>query len=95
MFDIIAPDQHQPAAAIDCGGIDHGKRGIRPRLALEPRLPPPNRRTSQAASPISASTMTKAKEPKRLRHVLSPSNIIRIYARFAGQSPRNKRLGAN
>jgi hypothetical protein len=27
MFDIVAPDQHQPAAAIDCGGIDHRKPG--------------------------------------------------------------------
>ena len=25
MFDIVAPDQHQAAAAIDRGGIDHGK----------------------------------------------------------------------
>ncbi|EGP06653.1 hypothetical protein CSIRO_3762 [Bradyrhizobiaceae bacterium SG-6C] len=30
-----------------------------------------------------------------MRHVLSPSNLTRIYARFAGQSPRNKRLGPN
>ena len=34
MLDIIAPDQHQPAASIDRCGIDHGK----PRLATARRV---------------------------------------------------------
>ena len=44
------------------------RRGIRPRLVSAPRRLPPNRRTTHAAAPISASTTTKAKINSLLLH---------------------------
>ncbi len=60
MLDIVTPDQHQAAPAIDRGGIDHGKPGHPAALGVGTEPAAGDRRTNHAATPINARTTMNA-----------------------------------
>ena len=72
MFDIVAPDQNEPAAAVDAGVIDHGKprlaaaragrRAGRRRTGAPPKR---SRRSARARSERRGRSARRAASPRR------------------------------
>lgn len=62
VLDVVAPDEHQLAAPVDDGGLDHAQRRSRWRRKPGPlRAVPPKTKDSNAQIASATSAMTKRK----------------------------------
>jgi hypothetical protein len=76
MLDIVAPDQHQPPAAVHGGGVDHGQTRHPAAIGAGAKAISGESAHQPSGDTDQRQNGHKRKEKCQCRHVLSPANSV-------------------